>query len=100
MALVGISTRQHDDINRNNFKCNKDTYWFCNYYVPDAYRNVCNNQLTYGAGSQCQIRYSDRPRLKDCSYGEFSNFSLVEYLCIPGRLKRRKKIGLEFFFFV
>jgi len=80
MALVGISVKPQDPTNKNHFQCNKDTYWLCNYYVPDAYRNVCNNRN----GNQCQIRYNDRPRLKGCSYGESSNFSLVEYLCIPG----------------
>jgi hypothetical protein len=100
MALVGISARQHDDIyNNDHFICNKDTYWHCNHYVPDAYRNVCNNQLNRGIGNQCQIRYNDRPRLKGCPYGELSNFSLVEYLCIPGnfRQKKFKKNVLKFF---
>ena len=88
LALVGISVRQQSDSIRNRFTCNKDTYWLCNYYVPDAYRNVCNNQLNRGYGSQCVIRYNDRPRLKGCQYGEASNFSLVEYLCIPSNFQR------------
>jgi len=89
LALVGISIRQNDDLNKNHFKCNKDTYWLCNHYVPDAYRNVCNNQLNNGVGNQCVIKYNDRPRLKGCQYGESSNFSLVEYLCIPGYFKKK-----------
>jgi hypothetical protein len=84
MALVGIRARQQDQSMKNHFVCNKDTYWDCNVYVPDGYRNVCNNQLNRGYGSQCQIRYTDRPRLKGCPHGEASDFSLVEYMCIPG----------------
>ena len=85
MALVGISVRPQGESTRTRFQCNKDTYWLCNHYVPDAYRNVCTNQLNRGYGSQCEIRYNDRPRLKGCPYGEASNFSLVEYLCIPSK---------------
>ncbi|CAF0916258.1 unnamed protein product [Rotaria sp. Silwood1] len=84
MALVGISVRPKDDVNKNRFKCNKNTYWLCNHYIPDAYRSVCNDQLNYGGGEHCKIRYSDRPRLKGCLHGEASNFSIVEYSCIPG----------------
>jgi hypothetical protein len=84
LALVGISVKPQNDLFKSPFKCNKDTYWLCNYYVPDAYRNVCNNQLNYGVGDRCTIRSNDRPRLKGCQYGESSNFSLVEYSCIPG----------------
>jgi len=78
MALVGISTQQSSSL------CDKNTYWLCNHYVPDAYRNVCNNRLSYTSGSQCDIHYNDRPRLKACPHGEYSNFSMIEYLCIPG----------------
>lgn len=89
LALVGINIQQHDQSNRpQHFQCNKDTYWVCNQYVPDSYRNVCNNQLNRRYGSQCEIRYNDRPRLKGCQYGETSNFSLVEYLCIPGNISK------------
>ena len=99
MALVGISVRQQGDSNRNRVQCNKDTYWLCNHYVPDSYRNVCNNQINRGYGSQCEIRYSDRPRLKGCPNGEASNFSLVEYLCIPSKYPRWKSNGGELNFF-
>lgn len=78
MALVGISTQQSSAL------CDKNTYWVCNHYVPDSYRNVCNNRLSYAGGSQCDIHYNDRPRLKACPHGELSNFSMIEYLCIPG----------------
>lgn len=84
MALVGISMKQAADDNRARFKCNKDTYYLCNHYVPDAYRSVCSSQLNRGAGDYCEIRSYDRPQLKGCQYGEVSNFSLVEYSCIPG----------------
>ncbi|CAF1246546.1 unnamed protein product [Rotaria sordida] len=83
MALVGISVKPNDNTRKTQFKCNKNIYWLCNYYVADAYGNVCNNQLNRGNGEHCQIRSSDRPRLKGCEYGEASNFSLVEYSCIP-----------------
>jgi hypothetical protein len=96
MALVGIIIRQHDEAIKSHFKCDKDTYWLCNHYVPDAYRNVCNNQLNYGSGNQCEIRYSDRPRLKGCQYGETSNFSLVEYSCIPGKFLNKKRKNSKF----
>ncbi|CAF2384609.1 unnamed protein product [Rotaria sp. Silwood2] len=84
LALIGISVRPRDDLNKSRFKCNKNTYWLCNHYIPDAYRSVCNSQLSYGSGEHCKIRHSDRPRLKGCEYGEVSNFSIVEYSCIPG----------------
>ncbi|CAF1449560.1 unnamed protein product [Adineta steineri] len=84
LALVGISVKQQDNGIQQHFKCNKDTYWLCNHYVPDAYRNACSNQLDRGIGDYCDIRPNDRPRLKGCQYGEVSNFSLVEYSCIPG----------------
>lgn len=86
MALVGISVKPQDTILRERFQCNKNTYWICNQYVSDAYRNVCNNQLNHGTGDQCRIRSNDRPRLKGCVHGEASNFSLVEFSCIPGKL--------------
>ncbi|CAF2140111.1 unnamed protein product [Rotaria magnacalcarata] len=83
MALVGIIGKPHDGI-KTRVKCNKNTYWLCNHYVQDAYRSVCNNQLSYGTGNQCKIRFSERPRLNGCEHGDLSNFSLVEYACIPG----------------
>ncbi len=91
LALVGISVKQQDDTTQQRFKCNKDTYWICNHYVPDAYGNVCSNQLNRGIGDRCEIRLNDRPRLKGCQYGEVSNFSLVEYSCIPGNFMKGKK---------
>ena len=86
MALVGVSVRPSDDAGRNRFKCNKDTYWLCNHYIPDAYRNACSNQLSRGRADQCRIQYSDRPALRECQHGPSSNFSMVEYSCIPGNL--------------
>jgi hypothetical protein len=85
MALIGVNIKQqqHEETSpsaRNHPKCNKDTYWICTYYVPDGYRDVCNNR-----NDQCKIKYNERPALKGCPYGVSSNFSLVEYSCIPGR---------------
>ena len=72
------------EVNRKiPWQCGKDTYWLCNYYIPDNYRNVCENQLSRNAGDQCQIRYADRPTLRGCEYRTNSNFSIVEYSCIP-----------------
>jgi hypothetical protein len=85
MALIGISIKQQDETTKNRFKCNKDAQWICNTYVPNAYRDVCDNQLKQGDGDQCKIRYNERPSLKDCQDGMTSNFSLVEYSCIPGK---------------
>lgn len=96
LALVGISIKQQADENQQRFKCNKDTYWLCNHYVPDAYRSVCSSQLNRGVGDFCEIKSYDRPRLKGCQYGEMSNFSLVEYSCIPGN--ERRTISFSLFF--
>lgn len=95
LALVGISVKQQDDMIQQHFKCNKDTYWLCNHYVSDAYRNVCSNQLNHGSGDRCEIRPNDRPRLKGCQHGEVSNFSLVEYSCIPGNLLGRSSLEIK-----
>jgi hypothetical protein len=80
-ALIGISLKQQDDMitTKNRFKCNKDTQSTCNYNIPYAYRDICDNQ----SKDQCKIKYNDRPMLKDCQYGMTSNYSMVEYSCIP-----------------
>ncbi|CAF3713697.1 unnamed protein product [Rotaria sordida] len=85
-ALIGISLKSSQDEinNKNRFKCNKDTQTTCIYNIPNAYYDVCNSQLKDGNDDQCKIRYNERPTLKDCEYGMTSNFSMVEYLCIPG----------------
>ena len=90
MALVGISVKPQNSITRQRFKCDKDTYWLCNKYVSDAYRNACKHQLNQGSGDQCRIRYNDRPKLTECQYGQFSNFSLVQYSCIPGNFRKKR----------
>lgn len=84
-ALIGISIKQQDDTNKSPFKCTKDTQFSCSYNVPNAYNDVCDSQFRDGYDYQCKIRYNDRPLLKDCPYGMTSNFSMVEYLCIPGK---------------
>ena len=82
-ALIGISLKLQDDLTiRNRFKCNKDTPTVCNTYVPNNYHDICYSQSKY----ECKITYDQRSILKDCQYGTISNFSLVEYLCIPGRI--------------
>ncbi|CAF1245721.1 unnamed protein product [Adineta steineri] len=83
-ALIGISIKKQDELTKNHFKCNKDTQTVCNSYVPNAYRDVCDNPLRPTYDDHCTIKYNERPALKDCPYGMTSNFSLVEYLCIPG----------------
>ena len=88
MASIGISIKPQDDQTKARFKCNKDTPWICTQYVSDVYRSVCHNQLRPGQDDQCKIRYSDRPVLKDCPHGTGSNYSMVEYSCIPGRNER------------
>ncbi|CAF4274020.1 unnamed protein product [Rotaria sp. Silwood2] len=83
-ALIGISIKQQqDEINKSSFKCNKDTQTICNYNIPNAYHDVCDSQLKHGSDDQCKIKYHERPTLKDCQHGMASNFSMVEYLCIP-----------------
>ncbi|CAF4269134.1 unnamed protein product [Rotaria magnacalcarata] len=84
MASIGISIKQQDESNKNRFKCNKDTPTICNSNVPNAYRGVCDSQIRDGNDDQCKIRFNERPMLKDCQHGITSNFSMVEYLCIPG----------------
>jgi hypothetical protein len=84
LALIGVSIKPQETTKRNRWKCNKDTYWLCNYYIPDAYKNVCDNQLNSIRSDQCKIRYNDRPALRGCQHSSSSNFSLVEYTCIPG----------------
>ena len=96
MALIGISVKPQTNPIRSHFKCDKDTYWLCNQYVSDAYRHVCGSQLNRGIGDQCHIRSSDRPKLRECQYGISSNFSLVEYSCIPGNLIRDEYKRIEF----
>jgi hypothetical protein len=80
-ATIGISLKQQDESSKNRFKCNKDTQSICNHNIPNAYRDVCVNQLS----DQCKIKYNERPMLKDCEYGMTSNYSMVEYSCIPGK---------------
>ncbi|CAF4530965.1 unnamed protein product [Rotaria socialis] len=84
MASIGISIKQQDELNKNRFKCNKDTPTICNSNVPSAYRDVCDSQIRDENDDQCKIRFNERPTLKDCQHGTTSNFSMVEYLCIPG----------------
>jgi len=82
MALIGISLKQQDETGiKNRFKCGKDTQTICNNYIPNGYRDVCDSQ----SKQECKITYNQRPMLNDCQYGMTSNFSLVEYLCIPGK---------------
>jgi len=91
MSLIGISLKQHDETTttvKNRFKCNKDTQTVCNNYVQNNYRDVCDTQ----SKQECKITYNQRPNLKDCEYGMASNFSLVEYLCIPGNFIYLKKV--------
>ncbi|UJR09528.1 hypothetical protein I4U23_013765 [Adineta vaga] len=83
MALIGISLRQQIEQTGNRFKCNKDTQTICTSSIQNAYRDVCDSQLKQGNDGECKIRYNDRPPLKDCPYGMMSNFSMVEYSCIP-----------------
>ena len=85
-ASVGISLKPQDD-GRKNFKCNKDVQTTCITDVPDAYRDICDAQ----ARQVCKIRYNQRPMLKNCPYGVMSNFSLVEYMCIPGKFRSKEQ---------
>jgi hypothetical protein len=85
-ASVGISLKQQDEA-KKSFKCNKDVQTTCNTDVPNGYRDVCDKQ----SRQECKITYNQRPMLKDCPYGMTSNFSLVEYLCIPGKFDRKNE---------
>jgi hypothetical protein len=102
MSLIGISLKQHDETTtttiKNRFKCNKDTQTICNNYISNNYQDVCDIQ----SKQECKITYNQRPELKDCQYGMTSNFSLVEYSCIPGNRFLFKENLLEncFCFFV
>ncbi|CAF1399920.1 unnamed protein product [Adineta ricciae] len=82
-ALAGISLRQQADQTGNRFKCNRDTPTICTTPTQNDYRYICDNQLKQGNGAECKIRYNERPLLRDCPYGTVSNFSMVEYSCIP-----------------
>lgn len=90
MALVGISIRTQGESGKSRSKCNKNIHRVCEQYVLDAYHSVCSNQVNNGLGDQCKIRYSDRPTLTGCEYGQLSNFSLIEYSCIPGNFHVEK----------
>ena len=105
-ALIGMSIKtKNQTINNRRFQCNKNTATICNYTVPNAYRDVCNNQLNEKNDDHCKIKYYQRPPLKDCPYGMMSNYSLVKYLCIPGQfyfailLKEENSFHFFFFFF-
>ena len=98
MALIGISLRQNEETAavaaKNRFKCNKETPTACTAYVPDGYRDICDGQ----SKQECKITYNQRPTLNDCPYGTVSNFSLVEYSCIPGKSLENTKDFLRYFF--
>jgi hypothetical protein len=84
-AFIGLSLKQQDETigTKKIFKCNKDTQTTCINYIPNNYRDVCDSQSKH----ECKITYNQRPMLKDCQDGiTSSNFSLVEYLCIPGKI--------------
>ena len=78
-AWIGLSLRSSDDFS-SKIKCNRDTLTTCQYDLSTNYRHLCD----YQSKQECKIAYSQRPMLEQCSYGTQSNFSLVEYLCIPG----------------
>lgn len=81
-ASVGMSLKSsQDEFNpKNRMKCNRETETICVSDVPNAYRDVCQNQRKH----ECKITYNQRPMLNNCPEGSSSNFSYVEYLCIPG----------------
>lgn len=96
-ATIGISLKSQDDI-RTRFKCNKDTQTICNTPVPNNYQDICQVQ----SKQECKITYNQRPMLRNCPYESTSNFSSVEYSCIPGiyiyilRYKNNRQIILLF----
>ena len=83
-AVIGISMKPQDDPSKARFKCNKDTQWTCSSSATEVYRDVCHRQVRSGSAEQCKIKYTDRATLDDCPHGVASNYSMVEYLCIPG----------------
>jgi hypothetical protein len=93
-AIIGMSLKPSDELSRARYKCNKDTISTCHFYASDNYRHVCTSQLTSTQEDQCKIRYHDRPGLNECSYGSTSNYSMVEYLCIPGKIQTMFEIDV------
>lgn len=89
-ALIGLSLKPQEET-KTRFKCNKDTQTICNNFITNDYQDICQRQPK----QECKITYNQRPMLNDCQYGAPSNFSLVEYSCIPGKYLFLKK---EFFF--
>ena len=87
-AVIGISVKPQEDPSKARFKCNKDTQWLCSSVATNAYRDVCQRQVRSGNAEQCKIRYTDRGLLDDCPHGVASNYSMVEYLCVPGMTKK------------
>lgn len=82
-ASIGVSLKsQQDEFNpKNRFKCNRETETVCVMDVPAGYREICRSQ----SKQECKISYNQRPTLNNCPYGTASNFSYVEYSCIPGK---------------
>ncbi|CAF0809938.1 unnamed protein product, partial [Didymodactylos carnosus] len=72
-AVLGITPK------KGSTACKKEQ-WYCNQYVHHTYSKLCATSVKKDS---CTIRYEDRPPLKDCTYGIYSNFSLVDYSCIP-----------------
>ncbi|CAF0742594.1 unnamed protein product, partial [Didymodactylos carnosus] len=72
-AVLGITEK------KSSSACKKEQ-WYCNQYVHHTYSQLC---ATSANKDSCIIRYGDRPLLRDCAYGTYSNFSLVDYSCIP-----------------
>lgn len=82
-ASVGISLKSPQDESnpKNRFKCNRETDTTCITDVPSVYRDICLSQ----SKQECKIPYNQRPTLNNCPHGTASNFSYVEYSCIPGK---------------
>lgn len=78
-ATVGLSVRENDE----KIKCNKDVQTTCSTDVSDIYRQICQNSFQNGNEDQCKIRSTERPTLENCFAGKTSNFSMVEYFCVP-----------------
>ena len=89
-ALIGLSLKGQDESNKVRFKCNKETVAICQSYVSEIYRTICNKQLRLGSEDQCKIKFTDRPMLIDCPHGSASNYSMVEYYCVPSNVNKKK----------
>ena len=76
-AFVGLAASS-----KSAAKCGKETSSSCLNDVTPTYRSVCQRS---NSKDQCKIRYQDRPNLSGCDESAMSNYSMVEYLCVPGK---------------